>query len=436
MNILEDYNTIETENADETESTPNQDEPNLALFYLLGNGSLLPYNIFLNSIDLLNKYCKSHNMGMYINRTFPFAFSITSIALTLFQPKNPLSFFITGFIILTAITIAYPILLVVGFSKHTLSILTIILLYLIGFASGLTFFSARKLVFKFKQSSFSFLSSSYGCFAVIAVSLRISTKSAFYDDSQIVMSSLCYYFLSAVLLLVFLVYFLICLCSPSIKHKFRKVSGIEYIPFISRESIKIFFEKWPFFLSELLNSFITTSLFPGYLTYVNESPDIGDWTSVIVTSVFCIFNLIGESFAMKIDSQFKYLDLIIASCRSISYPLFIPSIENIFALGEPVWTFCWSILFGLSNGLVKSHSVLCAYHEPNTIESNGNNNEKNENRVNIIDNSESNQISNAENEITHGIPNDIINLIDFWMTFSSTIGQISGVGMSFAFRDR
>ena len=365
-------------------------------------------------------------MGMNINRIIPFSFSIVSFVLSLFQPKNPLPFFIAGFVILTAITIAYPILLVVNISKRTLLILTNILLFLIGFASSLSFSSARQLVFKFKQSSFSFFTTSYGCFAVIAVSLRISTKSAFINDSQTVMTYLCYYFLSAFLLLVFLVYFLINLCSPSIKNKFRKISGIEYTPFISRESIKILIEKWPYFISELINDFITTSLFPGYLTYVKESPDIGDWTPVIVTSVFCIFNLIGESFAMKIDTQFKYLDLIIASCRSISYPLFIPSIEGIFSLGEPVWTFCWSILFGLSNGLVKAHILHKAFRDTRMSESE-NNEELNNN---------DNQINHVDDEIEKGVSSNVRDLIDFWMIFSTTVGNVSGVGMSFVFRDR
>lgn len=434
MNILEDYNSVETENVDEIENAPIQDNPSSALFYLLGNGSFLPYNIFLNSIDLLNEYCKSHKMGMKYNRAIHFSFSITSIILALFRPKNPIPLYITGFTILTAITIAYPILLVVGFSKQTLTILTIIFFYFIGISTSLTFSSARQLVFKFKQTSFSFFTSSYGCFAVIAVSLRISTKSAFFDDSQIVISSLCYYFLSAFLLLVFLVYFLINLCSPVIKNKFRKVSGVEYTPFISRESIKILFEKWPFFLSEILNIFFTTSLFPGYLTYVKESPDIGDWTPVIVTSVYCIFNLVGETFASKIDSQFRYLDLIIASCRSISYPLFIPSIENIFALGEPVWTFCWTILFGLSNGLVKTHVFLNAFREPN-LKDLSNVNVDNKNNVNI-DNNDGNPINDVDSEIDHGLTNNVRNLIDFWMTFSTTVGTLSGVGLTFAFRDR
>ncbi|KAK8883764.1 nucleoside transmembrane transporter activity protein [Tritrichomonas musculus] len=430
MNILDGYNAVETENADETENTPIEEGPSLALFYLLGNGSLLPYNIFLNSIDLLNKYCDSKKMGMSINRTYSFTFSITSIIFSLFQPKNPLPFFIIGFVILTSITIAYPILLVVGIGKSTLSILTKIFFYVIGFASSIAFSSARKLVFIFGHSSYSFLTGSYGCFAVVAVSLRISTKSAFLDDSQIVMSSLCYYFLSAVLLLVFYVYYLINLCSSRMKNRFKKVSGIEYAPFISRESINILFEKWPFYLAELTNTFITTSLFPGYLTYVKESPDIGDWTPVIVTSVFCIFNLVGESFAMRIDSQLRYLDLVIAFCRSISYPLFIPSIENIFHLGEPVWTFCWSILFGLSNGLVKTHVLLCAFREPSmelasTNSSGPESNESTENNINSV-----------ETGVSHGITNNIRNLIDFWMTFSTTTGSISGVFMSFAFRDR
>ena len=48
VNMLGDYNSVETENSDETENTPIQEDPSPALFYLLGNGSLLPYNILFN----------------------------------------------------------------------------------------------------------------------------------------------------------------------------------------------------------------------------------------------------------------------------------------------------------------------------------------------------------------------------------------------------
>ena len=339
------------------QNQPVSDNDYVALFFLLGFSSNISGKTFLNAIDIFDHYCNTDNMGMIYNKVEPILESIALLIFVIVKPKKPIPILLVGIAFQLIILLSYPTLLIVNHNTHTQYIITIVIFSLIGFFSMMTLCNARNFASRFEHSSYTFMSSGYGCCGIVIASLRMSAKSAFSDESQTTLSSTSYFFLIAIILLVIFVYLLYKFRDYSIKNRFINSIGFDVIPFSIHEYLDLLKEIWMIFLPLILNAFITISLFPGYLTRVHGGADIGTWTPVIITSLFCIFDLVGEALAVQTPCFYKFFDLILAFIRASFYPIFIISIQNVFSLGEPVWTFCWTIIFSLTNGYIRVHAV-------------------------------------------------------------------------------
>lgn len=406
MELEEPLNPINEQNSEERSNiNTTQDSFNITLFYLLGIGSHLTYYLFLNCVDILNSYCNIKSAGIIINRTVPLSFSVSSIIMSLFRPRNPIHYMTVGLILLTSITIAYPILLLTISIGKTLEVITIIFLLVIGFAEVLTYYHAEQIATSISFSSILYLYNGCNFCGMLAACLRISTKSSF-DDSQIVTSTICYFYMSVAFLLIVTIYAISKVNLDGIKNKFQNSHGFYCLRIFSIQAFELVKTHWTFLVATCLNSMITISLFPGYIMRVLEHPSLGNWTFVVVSSIFCIFNLIGQSIAVRIPLISRFFVLWLALSRLIWYPVFIVAIENIADLGEPVWTLCWLILFAATNGIVHSHSEKHCFINSNVA-----------------------SVINEEQISTSGYY-----LLYFWMKFMRSIGYAGGVFLTLLYR--
>lgn len=112
------------------------------------------------------------------------------------------------------------------------------------------------------------------------------------------------------------------------------------------ETIKIIWIQW---VSVALNFIITLTLFPGYTTDIRQGK-LGNWSFVLVTTAFCIFDWIGRflpSVFLFPVRKFAWIPIV---CRLAFFPVFMISIQGVCNCGEPYWSICWQIPFALTNG--------------------------------------------------------------------------------------
>ncbi|KAH0789874.1 Nucleoside transporter family protein [Histomonas meleagridis] len=318
-----------------------------ALFFLLGNASLLAFNIIINAIDIYIRLTNNNNIGAVLNRFYNIPCSLTSLALCIIKPKNFKLVLIIALTALSLLLVGMPLAILIKMSDSAVYWMTMILSSFVGIFSACIFSSSYSIATQVSPQSTGYISSGNGCCGVIAAVLRIVTKAAFNKESLETISSAIYFFLADAIIIGTLIYLIKKLQDPLIAAKMAQPSKEEATPLFSKSTLNTIKIIWPLWLSEFCNYMITLSLFPGY---VSQTKDIKTWTPVIVTSIFCVFDWVGRYLPAKFlwpSQKWAWIPILF---RLLSYPIFMLSLQGVINLGEPYWTFLWMIPFATSNG--------------------------------------------------------------------------------------
>ena len=324
-------------------STGEKGNPEKLLFFLLGNAALLAFNIIINAVDIyasiLNK--SGDYVGTLLNRTYNIPCSITALLLCFIKPKNlkiTLYISLSSVIVLTCIL---PIFLLVDMPYNAVFYGTLVIIGIVAVFSSVTFSSSFSFAAQYRDGSVPYVSSGNGLCGVIAAGMRLVTK-AIKDTAEL---NSVYFFLAAAIYLFTLIYFAYKAKMPHLASKLTLVPSKES----QKNTKKVLAAIWPEWLSVFVSYCITLSLFPGYL--MGCKSNLGSWTPIIITTIFCIFDWVGRSipsfFPPFPSLKFSWIPI---ALRLLFYPIFILSIQRVISVGDPWWTFSWDVVFALSNG--------------------------------------------------------------------------------------
>lgn len=327
------------------------------LFFLLGNSSLLGFNIIINAIDIYIKLTGNGNIGTILNRFYNFPCSITSLLLCVFKPKQYKYLLITSLTMLILLLCGMPMALLISMSDKAVYWVTMILSAFVGIFSACIFSCSFSLASQVSPESSGFVSSGNGCCGVLAAVLRIITKAAVKDESKENTASSIYFFLAALIVLGTLIYLLFIMKDPDVKSKMVPTndnneannSGSSMI------TIKCIWYLW---LAECLNYMITLSLFPGYVSQTKQTKPWFTWTPVIVTAIFCVFDWVGRYLPARFIFLKETNAWIPIVFRLLFYLIFMISLQGHAKLGEPYWTYFWMIPFAVSNGYFGTVAII------------------------------------------------------------------------------
>lgn len=356
--------------SDDSINIPNQQERKTEkfLFFLLGNAALLIYNIVINAVDIFNDITNRTDMGTILNRAYNFPCSFIALILCFIKPKNLKISLIIGLIILGLLMCILPIFILCNVSSKLMYWAAVLITGISAVLSSLVSSSAFSLAAQTDSECTTAVSSGNGCCGVIAAGLRIITKAAFSSKKQLIISSAAYFYLTALILFFTLVYFIRASRIPSLENKMISKEDETFSCNTSIiQTIKVIWVEW---LSVFFCFLVTLSIFPGYiLTNVKEAKKIGDWTSVIITAIFCIFDWVGRYLPAKIQYPSIRYAWIPNVLRVLFILIFILSIQQIVDLGDPYWTFLWDIPFALTNGYFGTLSLLYGSNNEQLLES-------------------------------------------------------------------
>jgi equilibrative nucleoside transporter 1/2/3 len=326
---------------------PIQHSSHGLLFFLLGTASLMPFAAICNAIDIFRSASGRSHIATILSRSYNFPFAAASLLQFLLKLRSLRIAFLCGLSCLIVISFLFVALIAV--SPAGTYRMTQVLVLLSGVFPSLIFTSTYSLLSQVAISAGILVSSGIGCGGVLSCGLRILTKTAFPDAKQQTTSSVSYFCLGAVVLVVILIYF-VCVMRSPVLCLTLVLPNVDTIPLISRTTLKVFktiFSQW---FAVALNSAITLSLYPGFLTGVKELSEIGDWTPVLVTTLFCVFDWLGRHLPARYTWLSRKGALFTVIGRLIFYVPFVVSIRGVVELGDPMWTFCWLIPFAFASG--------------------------------------------------------------------------------------
>jgi equilibrative nucleoside transporter 1/2/3 len=351
----------------------------------------------INAIDILQSISGSLSTATTITRAYYIAWALTSFLLCNFRPRRLRIWFIVSLVFLSILMITFAALML-NVPTHFWTFSQLIIAAS-GFFSALAFWSTVWFSSQFGPSAEVLVSSGNGCSGIIASGIRILTKSAFPFESQKTSSSTSYFILCALVLLIAFLYFSYRMHSPDLMAKLIRPpdsdSGV-FFSMVTVETMKIIGVQ---LFSTFLNWAITLSLFPGYLTGVPEVSEIADWTPIVVTTLFCVFDWLGRYLGEKWLWPSRKYSWATVVLRLLFYPIFVVSIRLGVDLGDPLWTFFWVVPFAASHGY--SGTVIT--------------------------------IAGLEHE---GVPADKKETASFLMSLAILVGISAAMGLTFAMPDR
>ena len=344
--------------------------PQKLLFFLLGNASLFAFNILINAIDIFFAKTGKESISTDLNRAYNIPCSIMALILCIFKPSNYKYALIIALGVLSVLMICLGLAILVSNGPSFLYPASLTISCLIGVFSSLCFSSSNSFASQFGPEATAAVSSGNGCCGVIAAALRILTKAVTKEGNKSeVFINAAYFFLSAVVFIATLIYFLVKLRDYSVASKVRSDPNEPKHSVFSKTTLDVIKIIYPQWLSIFFNFCITLSIFPGYLTGVKSPSYLGSWTPVIVTTLFCVFDWIGRAIpGYWIWPKMKYAWIPVV-VRIVYYLIFMLSIQQVVNLGDPWWTFAWMIPFAVSNGMAGTVQVIYgANHEDLTFE--------------------------------------------------------------------
>jgi equilibrative nucleoside transporter 1/2/3 len=319
------------------------------LYFLLGNASLLAFNIIINAIDIYQDLTKRTDIGTQLNRFYNIPSAITALVLCFVKPRN-LGRFIIALLFLTCMElIVLPLFILIPMAEGVVYYGTLLLASLTGVCGAGILSSSLSSSAQFSPRHAAFVSSGNGCCGVIAAVLRIVTKAA--GSSAAKTWSSVYFFLAAVIILGTAVYFLVALSRDSdLSEKLRPPPKGDSL--FTGEVLTTFKAIWPIWTACCLNFMVTLSMFPGYVCELPQKRPWLTWTPVVITAVFCAFDWVGRYMPSKWMWPSEKWAWAPVYTRLLFFVIFMISLQNVVDLGEPYWTFLWMIPFAITNGFI------------------------------------------------------------------------------------
>lgn len=335
---------------------PSKSEVQYMLFFMLGNASLLCFNIIINAIDIYQNITKNNSVGDRLSQAYNIPCSLTALALCIIKIRNLKLVLIIALSILTAILCIIPVLLLASTNPDIIYYGTLILTGLSGIVSSIIFSNAYSIASQFVPESGAAVSSGEGCCGVLAAVMRIITKAAFSSGPYLIYSSACYFFLAAAFVLATLIYFIRLSSKPEISAKIQN-NNEQADKLFTPDMKNAIKEIWPLWLSCLLVFCVTLTIFPGYVTAGIQGP-LKSWMPVIVTSVFCVFDWLGRwlpAVGMWPSPKYLWIPVVL---RLLFFPIEIVSLQGFLKLGEPWYTAVMMLPFALSNGYFGTAAII------------------------------------------------------------------------------
>jgi equilibrative nucleoside transporter 1/2/3 len=323
------------------------------LVFSLGNCSLLLYNIGINAIDIWNKITHE-DMSADLSRWYNIPCCTMALILCFVNIRNLRLSLTIGLILLIVDGCIFPVLFLVDLSPNTVWWGAILAIAFSGVASSLVFSSTFSLASQFGPLASAAASSGNGCCGVLAGVLRMVTKASL-SDSEFKISGSLYYIITLSVVITTLVFFLIASKWKSVASRTYAAEAADVFSPETGHTIGAIWVEW---LSVAFAFVITLTLFPGYVCQIRQPSFLGDWTFLIVTTVFCVFDWVGR----YLPAQFlwpppRYVWIPVAA-RVLFFPIFMLSIQNVMDVGEPWWTIAWMVPFAVTNGYSATVSMI------------------------------------------------------------------------------
>ncbi|EAX92073.1 Nucleoside transporter family protein [Trichomonas vaginalis G3] len=363
MTLLDNRQLLEEKDiliSDYSEMTP---DPQGALFFWLGNASLLVYNVVINAIDIYIHLSHRKSVGNDLARAYNFPCSLIALVLCFIKIPNQKILFIISLLVLFFDLLAFPLLIIIPMSESVVYWGTIAAITVSGVFSSIIMSGSFAVSTQFADETAGFISAGNGLCGILAAVARIITKGLFSSESQLKISSIVYFALAALTILGTLIFFILKLRNPDISNRFIFNSyQKENTAFISQifTTLKSI---WLLWIAEALTYFITLIIFPGYVCSGPEGP-LKSWTPVLITTVFCIFDFIGRFVASKFIWPSLNMSPLASVFRIIFIPLEIISIQKIVNFREPWFTLALQIPFALTNGYVGTILMIYGSNHP------------------------------------------------------------------------
>jgi equilibrative nucleoside transporter 1/2/3 len=325
------------------------------LYFLLGNASLLAFNIIINAIDIYLTLTNRSDIGTQLNRFYNIPSAVTALILCFAKPGN-LGVFLLIMLLLTCVElIVLPLFILVPMSENAIYYGTLVFAGLAGLSGASILSSSLSSSAQFSPRHAAFVSSGNGCCGVLAAVLRIVTKAA--GSSAAKTSSSVYFFLAAAIILGTAIYFLFMLTRDrELSEKLRRPSEDEGL--FTGGLAATFKVIWPIWVACCVNFMVTLSMFPGYLSELPHRKPWLTWTPVVITALFCVFDWVGRYIPNKFMWPSEKWAWAPVYSRLLFFVIFMISLQNVVDLGEPYWTFLWMIPFAITNGFIGTISAV------------------------------------------------------------------------------
>ena len=334
------------------------------LFFLLGNAALLGYNVIINAVDIYTALTGKTGtaIGNDLNRAYNIPCSVTACLLCFIKPRNFKLTLLGGLSIVTLLLCILPIFMLVDMDQNAIYWATVICIAIVGVCSSVNFSTSFSFASHYNPGSVPYVSSGNGCCGVISAVMRLITKGI--KDTPLLNSI--YFFLSAAIYLFTIGYLFYKSRQPHIANK-------AFVPKVSSEDgeqnkanyLHVFKTIWPIWLSVFMNFCITLTLYPGYMVGTYTPPSMGTWGSIIITTIFCVFDWVGRAIPSFVPPFPSYKwSWIPVALRVLFFPIFIISIQRVVNLGDPWWTFIWDVIFATSNGYAGTINMIHGNNHP------------------------------------------------------------------------
>lgn len=319
------------------------------MFFFLGISSTFTVGALFSAIDVFQSRCGILSIGVDLSRSFYVPFCILILITASFPVPTLYPTLIATLVILILAMIATGSLIIANVNSNAMYWCVVSIAATCGVASALLVSSVRGLTARFGGTSAALVLRGSSCCGVISSALRVITKASLCEPAERLASASSHFFLCALPMIIALIIFQVKMCNRDIADNVRSGKLQRSLCLFSSEMKDAMSVYWPGFCAMFLNSMITWSLFPGYLTRVTQDPSIMDWTPVVVTTLFFVFAWLGRAWSPKVDENALCVRVVVVM-RLCFYPIFMVSIGGLIDLGEPIWTFCWVVLFALSDG--------------------------------------------------------------------------------------
>ncbi|KNA05383.1 hypothetical protein SOVF_190870 [Spinacia oleracea] len=354
---------------------PN-DSYNLAytIYFILGTGFLLPWNVFITAVDYFNYLYPDRS----VDRIFAVVYQSVSLLCLLliifgFRKFRAYVRINVGFGLYLVALVVVP-LMDLFYNKgrsglHDGFYVTVGVVGLSGVANvlvqGGVIGSVAELPRRYMQAVVSGTSAS----GVLVSFMRIFTKAVFPQDIHGLRNSAILYFIVAILFMT------LCFCLynvvrqlPVVKHhnKLRNEQKLNQEEFSSYTSIWNVIQtiKWYGFGITLIY-IVTLSIFPGSVTEDVHSAVLKDWYAILLITCYNVFDLIGKSLTAVYLLDNTNIALGACFARFLFYPLYLGCLHGpqIFRTEIPVASL--TSLLGITTGYFASVLMILA---PKTVQ--------------------------------------------------------------------